>query len=322
MAVLPVTLLNGTTADANDVMDDFTEIYTNIANVNIAASAGIVFSKLDSATVAGVTATQTLTNKTLTSPAFNGTPTFSTLPTFSAGINVASAQKIGVDGGGATPASYINGTSTTLVAVAGSATVFTANQGTSTLTFGGGYTIFTGSAFVVPAAAKIQFDGSSSGNTHIQEATADKLVITSGGSVGITFDQPNSNMNFGGGYNINLNSELSMPNIDPPSANRANRNSIIKAWARWQTDGSNNVTNVTSYNVSSITTSLGGTSSVVNWATDFASGSYVVVGMGIGTNSIISQTSATSSSAVVFRSISNTGVGQEGFWQVMAIGTQ
>lgn len=47
MAVIPIILLNGTTADANDVMADFTEIYTNITNVNIANAAGISFSKLE-----------------------------------------------------------------------------------------------------------------------------------------------------------------------------------------------------------------------------------------------------------------------------------
>lgn len=44
-------------------MADFTEIYTNITNANIAAGAGITFSKLDPATVAGVSAVQTLSNK-------------------------------------------------------------------------------------------------------------------------------------------------------------------------------------------------------------------------------------------------------------------
>jgi len=37
LAVIPVILLNGTTADANDVMDDFNEIYTNILSINIGA---------------------------------------------------------------------------------------------------------------------------------------------------------------------------------------------------------------------------------------------------------------------------------------------
>ena len=46
---------------------------TAIVNADISGSAGIVFSKLDSVTVAGVTATQTLTNKTITNPVIHTT---------------------------------------------------------------------------------------------------------------------------------------------------------------------------------------------------------------------------------------------------------
>lgn len=38
MATLPVVLVNGTTADANDVMDDFDEIYDNIDSSNVQSS--------------------------------------------------------------------------------------------------------------------------------------------------------------------------------------------------------------------------------------------------------------------------------------------
>lgn len=64
LAVLPVILLNGTTADANEVMADFNEIYTNITNINIAAGAGITFTKMDPLTVCGVSAVQSISNKT------------------------------------------------------------------------------------------------------------------------------------------------------------------------------------------------------------------------------------------------------------------
>ncbi len=93
MAVIQVILLNGVTADANDVMADFTEIYTNITNANVAAGAGIIFSKLDAATVAGVAAIQTLTNKTLTSPIINN-PTISGL-TLSGAITLSTAHFTG-----------------------------------------------------------------------------------------------------------------------------------------------------------------------------------------------------------------------------------
>ncbi len=58
--VLTAAALNG---EFNNLLNAL-----NIVNADISASAAIVFSKLDSATVAGVTASQTLTNKTLTTP--------------------------------------------------------------------------------------------------------------------------------------------------------------------------------------------------------------------------------------------------------------
>ena len=50
MATLPVILLNGTTADANQVMADFYEIYDNITNDNISAIANIQVTKLEDLT--------------------------------------------------------------------------------------------------------------------------------------------------------------------------------------------------------------------------------------------------------------------------------
>lgn len=68
----PKTWVDNEVVNFSDLNSDFDTLYTlvngNIDNDNIKASAGIVFSKLDSATVAGVSATQTLTNKTLTTP--------------------------------------------------------------------------------------------------------------------------------------------------------------------------------------------------------------------------------------------------------------
>lgn len=46
MAAIQVILLNGTIADANEVMANFNEIYTNITNINVASNAAIAFSKL------------------------------------------------------------------------------------------------------------------------------------------------------------------------------------------------------------------------------------------------------------------------------------
>ena len=68
------TWVTGDTLTAADLNAEFNNLLNALALVNadIGASAGITFSKLDSATVAGVTATQTLTNKTLTKPTVDG----------------------------------------------------------------------------------------------------------------------------------------------------------------------------------------------------------------------------------------------------------
>lgn len=91
-------------------MANFNEIFTNITNVNIAAGAGIVFSKLDSATVAGVSAVQTLTNKTLTSPIITGqisaeagavgAPSYTFVGDLDTGIFSAGANQVAFTAGG------------------------------------------------------------------------------------------------------------------------------------------------------------------------------------------------------------------------------
>ena len=66
--------VSGDTLTASDLNSEFNNLNNALAIVNadISGGAGIVFSKLDSVTVAGVSATQTLTNKTLTSPIITG----------------------------------------------------------------------------------------------------------------------------------------------------------------------------------------------------------------------------------------------------------
>lgn len=87
MATNSITLLDGTTAYASDVEDKVNPLYTDIDNSNIAASAGIVFSKLDAATVASVATVQTIT----------GAKTFSALVTMSAGLTVTGDTTLGTN---------------------------------------------------------------------------------------------------------------------------------------------------------------------------------------------------------------------------------
>lgn len=67
---LTTTFVDGTVPTAAQFNGNFNAIVSefngNITNANISASAAISFSKLDSSTTAGVSATQTLTNKRIT----------------------------------------------------------------------------------------------------------------------------------------------------------------------------------------------------------------------------------------------------------------
>lgn len=82
---LTAAALNG---EFNNIVNDYNG---SITNANLSASANIAFSKLDSTTVAGVSASQTLTNKTLTSPAL-------TTPSVTSGdMNLATGLNIQVN---------------------------------------------------------------------------------------------------------------------------------------------------------------------------------------------------------------------------------
>lgn len=86
MASIQVVLLNGTTADANEVMSNFNEIYSDIDQTNIGA------------------ANKTGTGKIVldTSPTITGTPSFSGTPTFNAGITLPTTQRVNLNVGGTT----------------------------------------------------------------------------------------------------------------------------------------------------------------------------------------------------------------------------
>lgn len=100
MASIPVVLLNGTTADANEVMADFNEIYSNIDQTNIGApnKTGTGRIVLDTnPTISGLT----LSNPTITGN-ITGTPTWLGRPTFSVGLTVPTTQTITLNAGGTT----------------------------------------------------------------------------------------------------------------------------------------------------------------------------------------------------------------------------
>ncbi len=84
MATDPITLTQGTTANATDVETKVNVLFTDIDNSNIAAAAGIVFSKLDAATVCSVATAQTIT----------------AVKTFNANVALAATKILYFDGDG------------------------------------------------------------------------------------------------------------------------------------------------------------------------------------------------------------------------------
>jgi len=131
MAIIPVILLNGTTADANEVMADFNEIYTDIDETNVPAGqktgtgrfvlqdsptingAILVGVTLNNPTLTGTVAggasytSITLTNPTISgnvsgTPTFLGAVSFSSLATFNAGITLPTTQRVNLNVGGTT----------------------------------------------------------------------------------------------------------------------------------------------------------------------------------------------------------------------------
>ena len=103
----------------------------------------------------------------------------------------------------------------------------------------------------VIAEARVVTDGSESGSYAIR--------IASAGVESDTIVARNDK--------VEINEELELPNTDPPTANLANRNGIVKGWINY-TDSSGSVTN--SYNVSSITDDDGDGLYVLYWDTNFS----------------------------------------------------
>lgn len=210
MAVNPITLLNGTTAYASDVETKVNPLYTSIDNSNISASAGIVFSKLDSTTVAGVTATQTLTNKSLTSAivltALNfhssadlrvysdaGTTLVYQVDGATGDFGIAAARKFYLDGAG------LNGDTYIYESVANQMTFFVNGGNRIDIT---STKITCGIDVSLPATNKLYLDGGT--NTYIYESAGDQITFVCGGSnrvdisttrliCGVDFSVPSTN---------------------------------------------------------------------------------------------------------------------------------
>lgn len=111
--------------------------------------------------------------------------------------------------------------------------------------------------------------------------TSTMLTLNSANNTGtITFGTQTSG-SFSNKVTMANNGETSFPAVDPPVANYANQNSLVKAWLSWNDAGA---AFVGDYNVTGITDDDGDGIFVVNWDTDFILNSYAVSVTAIGTN--------------------------------------
>jgi len=165
IATIPVILLNGTTADANQVMDDFNEIYTNILSSNIGAG--------------GSTGTGRFvleTGATLINPIISGIPLN---PSFTNGLTIPTGQRLFL------------GASSVRESAANVVTFTTSGSDTFEINDGDSVRVLNALNFSVQAGSRIYLDGPT-GSVYLRRSAANDLMIVAGGSDSLEVDGGNS----------------------------------------------------------------------------------------------------------------------------------
>lgn len=264
----PYTFSNGTVADALEVNARFDELYT-------LQNGGIDADNMDLTDDYAWTGTHTFADSVLTSTDINGgtidntviggsTPAAGsfTTGTFSDHIYLAATKRLYFDGGGDT---YM------LESAANNLQVYTG--GTLAFSLDSIQDAYFSADVVLEATNGLYFDGGS--DTRIYESAADTLTIAVGGT---------ARAQYIGGSNLFAlvnSTEMSLSDIDPPTANYANRHGIVKGWINYTDGAPGSIAD--SYNVDSVTDDDGDGYFYIDWDTDFASTNYVPVGNPEGT---------------------------------------
>lgn len=195
MATIPITLLNGTTADADQVMDIFTEIYTNIDRNNVTSKTG-------TGSVFVFQTSPTINTPTLTTPVITGDLNLNSgadLNIYSdAGttlkfkvdgatgdFGIPSGRKFLLDGTALTGDTYLIesaanqfdlfvGGASMLEAISANALIFIPNS----------------NDFGIRPTRKFFFDvsGGAGGDTYIYESSANRISFVTGGSESFRID--------------------------------------------------------------------------------------------------------------------------------------
>lgn len=214
----------------NDVGRDLYDHSTNTRSFYTAATSRMTINGSGTVAIAGAATVGTTLGVT-------GTTTLSST------LSVPTATKIFLDGG----------SNTSIRESSGDVITFETG-GTDRLAIGS-----TGAVGII-SGKKIFLDGVAlSGNTSIRESAADTVAVEIGGSDRITASTSL----------VTFTEPLLLPAEDPPVANEANRNGIMKAWLSY-TDGTGTVT--ASYNVDSLGDDDGDGLYDINWDTNFDSG--------------------------------------------------
>lgn len=300
MASIPVVLLNGTTADANEVMADFNEIYSNIdqTNIGVPNKTGTGRIVLDTnPTISGITTSNPTISGNIT-----GTPTFLGRPTFSVGLTVPTTQTITLNVGGTTGITenssnlatfFVNGSPSMRFRDAGvsieSGTAFWLDGGGDTYItessanvmnfFIGGASRFACNTSLIQASSGVSIavqPGSSlfvdgGGDTYIDEVSANVLRSVVGGINGVRQQFATSKVNSGfGGDGANPESIYAGGDITIGNASSVlNRTlAIVTPASRSSrivlshTGGDDCVINLNASNSTTISNAVGGTVSI------------------------------------------------------------
>lgn len=259
------------------------------------------------------------------------------------GIGIEPAKRFYFDGIGMTGNTYQHQSSSDVYGLVVGGTTMLQCQNNGTLLT----TIY--SDVNVPATYKFYLDGGS--NTYIYESSADVMGFVVGGSTelningtraefgGHIYVATNNVLYLDGGddtgiYSASANGiflklggtdhvffnpsgEMSLPAVDPPTANFANSNSFLKAWGRFDSTGAT----TSAYNCSCTYSGAAATGYTVTFGTDFSSANYAVSAQidGVAGFSRVTSTVAGSMNVILF---DTTGTAMTADFSVMAAGVQ
>ena len=159
-----------------------------------------------------------------------------------------------------------------------------------------------GISLTVGATNKFYLDGG--GDTSIREISADAIAFEVGGNDHMQLDSAG---------------ELLLANVDPPTANWANRNGIVKGWV-YYTNGAPGSISI-SYNVDSVTDDDGDGIFNIVWDTDFT-GNYQTIDGSAAGSSVLNISGVSNSQATIITRDSASGVAGDVSFSLSSMGDQ